>query len=85
MALCVTLAEDGTLTPTGESADQCGGYVLVSSAEHAQANILIELFQWPDAEVAAGWFSGFFGLVLAFNCVGYIVGAVVKSVSTERD
>lgn len=85
MAVCVTLAPDGTLIPTGEAAGQCGGYVLVSGAEHAQALMLIDLFQWPEPEMAAGWFSGVFGLVLALNVVGYVVGAVVKSVSTERD
>ncbi|EKT4090392.1 hypothetical protein QEG26_004397 [Stenotrophomonas maltophilia] len=85
MAVCVTLTPDGALVPTGEPASQCGGYVLVSGAEHAQASILIELFQWPEPEVAAGWFSGVFTLVLALNVLGYVVGTVVKSVSTERD
>ena len=63
MAVCVTLTPEGTLVPTGEPASQCGGYVLVSGAEHAQASILIELFQWPEPEVATGWFSGVFTLV----------------------
>lgn len=85
MAVCVSLTAEGALVPTGEPASQCGGYVLVSAAEHAQASILIDLFQWPEPEVATGWFSGVFTLVLALNVLGYIVGAVVKSVSTERD
>ena len=85
MAVCVALTPEGTLMPTGEPASQCGGYVLVSGAEHAQASILIEIFQWPEPDVAAGWFSGVFTLVLALNVLGYVVGAVVKSVSTERD
>lgn len=67
MAVCVSLTAEGTLVPTGEPASQCGGYVLVSAAEHAQASILIDLFQWPEPEVATGWFSGVFTLVLALN------------------
>lgn len=85
MAVCVSLTEAGTLVPTGESVDQCGGYVLVSAAEHATASVLVDIFQWPEPEVAAAWFTGVFGLILALNVVGYMVGAVVKSVSTERD
>ena len=85
MAVCVTLTEAGTLVPTGESVSQCGGYVLVSGSEHATASVLVDIFQWPEPEVAAGWFSGVFGLILALNVVGYLVGAVVKSVSTDRD
>ncbi|WP_295945285.1 hypothetical protein [uncultured Xanthomonas sp.] len=85
MATCVTLNADGTLTQTGQSADQCSGYVLVSSAEHAQAQILVDIFAWPQPEVAHNWFMAAFYVVLALNVVGYVVGAVVKAVSTERD
>lgn len=85
MAVCVTLTEAGTLVSTGEPAAQCGGYVLVSGSEHATASVLVDIFQWPEPEVAAGWFSGVFGLILTLNVAGYLVGAVVKAVSTERD
>jgi len=85
VAVCVTLTDAGTLVPTGEAASQCGGYVLVSGSEHATASVLVEIFQWPEPEVAAGWFAGVFGLILTLNVVGYMVGAVVKMVSTDRD
>lgn len=84
MGLCVVLQADGTLVPTGQPVSECAGYVMPSAAEHAQASILVDLFKWPEPEVAAAWFTGVFGLVLTFHVVGYVVGAVVKSVSTER-
>jgi len=85
MAVCVVLAADGTLHPTGQPAAECGGYVLASAAENAQATVLQEIFKWPQPEVAAAFFSAAFGLVLALNVAGYVVGAVVKMVSTDRD
>ncbi|WP_307753732.1 hypothetical protein [Xanthomonas albilineans] len=85
MAICVTLNADGTLTQTGQAVDQCTGYVLVSSAEHAQTQVISDIFSWPKPEIVSSWFTAAFGLVLALNVVGYVVGAVVKMVSTERD
>lgn len=85
MATCVVLNAEGTLQRTGEAADQCSGYVLLSGAENAQMEFLRDLFVWPEPAVVTGWLMGAMTLVLALNAVGYIVGAVVKMVSTERD
>ncbi|MGV8950488.1 MAG: hypothetical protein ACOH2M_05295 [Cypionkella sp.] len=46
---------------------------------------LAELFAWPEPEVVTAWLMGAFILVLTMNAAGYIVGAVVKMVSTDRD
>lgn len=85
MAACVVLAADGTLQPTGQPVAQCTGYVLASGSENAQATVLQEIFKWPTPEVATAFFTAAFGIVLACNVAGYVVGAVVKMVSTERD
>jgi len=84
MSECVVLNPDGTLSSTGQPASECAGYVLVSATEHAQMSFLAELFQWPEADVAATWLVGAFGLVLACNITGSVVGSVVKMVSTDR-
>lgn len=84
MAVCVQLATDGTLVPTGQPAAECSGYVLLTGAEHATLSFLQQLFQWPEPEVAATWLVGAFAFPLVCNTAGYLVGAVVKSVSTER-
>lgn len=85
MSVCVVLNADGTVTQTGQAVSECSGYVLVSAAENAQTQILIDLFSWPEPEVVTDWLMGSMMLVLALNAVGYVVGAVVKAVSTERD
>jgi len=85
MSTCVVLNADGTLSQTGQSAGECSGYVLVSSAEHAQMQVLADLFSWPAPEVVSGWFAAAMTFVLVMNAAGYVVGAVVKMVSTERD
>lgn len=84
MALCVALQADGTLVPTGQPPTECAGYVLVSATEHAQFSFLSDLFQWPEADVAASWLVGAFGFVIVCNVVGSMVGSVVKMVSTDR-
>ena len=85
MSICVQLAPDGTLQPTGTPVSECAGYVLVDATQHAQMAFLAELFKWPEPNVAASWIVGAFGFVLVCNVVGSIVGSVVKAVSTERD
>lgn len=45
---------------------------------------IADLFQLPSAQEASAVFAACFGLVLAMNVAGYVVGAVVKSVSTDR-
>lgn len=84
MAACVQIAQDGTVVFTGQPVAECSGFVLVSGAEHATLNFLQQLFQWPSPEVAATWLVGSFGFVLVCNVAGYLTGAVVKAVSTER-
>lgn len=85
MATCVVLAADGTLQPTGQPADQCAGYVLLTAAEHESYATLGELFGMPTVAEAQEIFVYGFGLVLLLNVAGYMVGAVVKMVSTDRD
>lgn len=84
MATCVALHPDGTLHPTGQAASECSGHVLLSGAEHASLSFLQQLFEWPTAEVAATWLVGAFGFVIVCNVAGYLTGAVVKMVSTDR-
>ncbi|MBD9368370.1 hypothetical protein [Xanthomonas sp. XNM01] len=84
MALCVALQADGTVIPTGQAPSECAGYVLVSATEHAQMAFLSDLFQWPEAGVAASWLIGAFGFVIVCNVVGSQVGSVVKMLSTDR-
>ena len=69
---------------TGQPVDACAGYVLQDASTHAQFAELSTMFAWPDMAEANQVFSFCFFLVLAMNVVGYVVGAVVKSVSTER-
>lgn len=85
MALCVILNPDGTLAPTGEPVEACTGYVMHSAAENAVLQSLHELFSWPAPEEITAWVMAAFMFVLAMNACGYITGAVVKMVSTERD
>lgn len=85
MSTCVVLTAEGTLQQTGQPVTECSGYVLVSAAENAQTQILVDLFQWPSPEVATQFLMGAFTFVLAMHVVGYVVGAVVKMVSTDRD
>lgn len=84
MALCVALQPDGTLAPTGQPVAECSGYVLVSATEHARLSFLSDLFEWPEASVAASWLVGAFGFVIVCNVVGSMVGSVVKMLSTDR-
>lgn len=84
MPICVALQANGTLIPTGEAVEACTGYVLNSGSEHAIYQTLIDLFSWPTPEVATSWLMGAFILILTMNAAGYITGAVVKMVSTDR-
>lgn len=89
MGICVTLQADGTLAPTGEAVESCTGYVLVTGSEQAALTTNVEslaaVFEWPTPEVLSSWVVAAFGFVLVMNVVGYITGAVVKMLSTERD
>jgi hypothetical protein len=85
MPLCVALQADGTLIPTGQAVDACTGYVLHTAAESVFMTQLVDLFAWPEPSVLTSWLMGAFFLILTMNAAGYIVGAVVKMVSTDRD
>jgi len=76
MSLCVALAEDGTLIPTGQPVDQCTGYVLMSSAEAASVAMFADAFKVPDKEALAGWASGPFALILFLYLAAHIGGRV---------
>ncbi|PZU29336.1 MAG: hypothetical protein DI584_03130 [Stenotrophomonas sp.] len=78
MALCVALAQDGTLIPTGQPVGECTGYVLVSSSEHAVYGLINQVFATPTPEQAAGWFSASFGAVVGMFVVARIAGTVAN-------
>lgn len=78
MALCVALAQDGTLIPTGQPVGECTGYVLLSSSEHAVYGLINQAFATPTPEQAAGWFMGTFGVVVAWFVVARIAGRVAS-------
>lgn len=84
MALCVAHQADGTLVPTGEAVEACSGYVLLTGSEHATWSLITDLFAWPTPEVLSGWVVAAFGFVLVMNAAGYVTGAVVKMLSTDR-
>lgn len=85
MSICVHLASDGSLQPTGTPVSECAGYVLIDATEHAQMSFLADLFKWPEADIAASWLVGTFGFVIVCNVVASMVGSVVKAISTNRD
>lgn len=76
MALCVALAQDGTLIPTGQPVGECTGYVLLSSSEHAVYGLINQAFAMPTPEQAAGWFVGSAGAVIGWFVVARIAGSV---------
>lgn len=77
MGLCVALQQDGTLLPTGETVENCTGYVLTSGSEHSFYALAYQAFAAPTPEQAAGWFVGSFGAVLVFYVGARMVGAIV--------
>lgn len=76
MALCVVLAQDGTLVPTGQSVGECAGYVLVSSSEYGVYEVVQQVFQKPNPVEALEWFSTCFGLVVVMFVAGRMAGSV---------
>jgi hypothetical protein len=83
MALCVALTMAGTLEPTGESVEECTGYVLVSGSEHSFYALAYQAFATPTPEQAAGWFVGSFGAVLVFYVAAWMVGTIVAMFKTH--
>lgn len=78
MALCVSIAQDGTLIPTGQPASECTGYVLISGTEHAVYGLINQAFATPTPEEAAGWFVGSAGVVIGWFVVARIAGRVAN-------
>lgn len=76
MAVCVALAADGTLHPTGQSVEACVGYVLVTGSEHSFYALAYQVFASPTPAQAAGWFVGTWGAVVGMFVVARIVGTV---------
>lgn len=77
MAECVTLNSDGTLTPTGQTVDQCTGYVLVSGSEYGVYQTLQTAFAQPSSSDAMSWFFGAWGAVMVFYIGSRAAGSVV--------
>lgn len=77
MGVCVQLASDGTLQPTGQPLEQCTGYVLVSGSEYSVMNFFQQALTPPDNTVIAGWFVGCCGAVLVWYVVARMAGSVV--------
>ncbi len=76
MAICVALQADGTLVPTGESVDQCTGYVLVSGSEYGLMQAVNTAFAAPTTEQATSYFVGTFGIVVFFFVAARMAGSV---------
>ncbi|MBT2119551.1 hypothetical protein KK141_19450 [Dyella sp. LX-66] len=77
MALCVTLNQDGTLTPTGQPVGECTGYVLVSGSEYGVYQVVQDALGTPTPEQAMGWFFGAWGAVMVFYIASRAAGAVI--------
>jgi hypothetical protein len=78
MAQCVTLNADGTLTPTGQTVDQCAGYVLVSGSEYGVYQAVQTALGVPSTTEAQGWFFGAWGAVMVFYIGARCVGSVLS-------
>ncbi|NIK07712.1 hypothetical protein FHY11_001178 [Xanthomonas arboricola] len=78
MSMCVALQPDGTLIPTGQPVAECSGYVLVSSAEHGVYEVVQQVFQMPDKEVALGWFAGTLSLIVFLYVACRLAGSVAN-------
>lgn len=78
MALCVALAADGTLIPTGQPVESCAGYVLVTGSEHSFYALAYQAFAAPTPEQAAGWFVGCFGAVVMLFVAARMAGSVAS-------
>lgn len=76
MALCVALAQDGTLIPTGQPVGECTGYVLVSGSEHGVYEVVQQVLAMPTTEQALTWFTTCCGVVIFWFVAGRIAGSV---------
>jgi hypothetical protein len=78
MGVCVAIAENGTLVPTGQPVTECAGYVLLSGAEANTLTLFAQAFEVPDKEVLATWAVGPFALIVGLYVVARIVGSVAS-------
>lgn len=77
MPLCAQLNADGTLTPTGQTAQECTGYLLLTPAESAWLNTWSVWMTPPsDPAVVAGWFSGPFVLIVGLYLAAHNIGKI---------
>jgi len=76
MALCVALAADGTLIPTGQPVAECAGYVLVSASEYGVYEVVQQALAMPTPEEALKWFTACCGGVIVWFVVGRMAGTV---------
>lgn len=74
MALCVVLAPDGTLHPTGQGLEQCAGYALVTSHEASQLAVIDRLFEKPSPEAATALVSLIAGSIISAFLLGRALG-----------
>lgn len=84
MAECVTLNADGTLSPTGQTVDQCTGYVLVTGSEYGVYQVVQTSLAVPTPDEASGWFIGAWGLVMVFYIAARCVGAVLSMFNDNK-
>lgn len=73
---CVYLNQDGTLTATLETVEQCTGYVLVTASEAQAFTASTQINALDIAEV----FSWGFGTVIFFAYLSYAVKASRKTI-----
>lgn len=79
MSLCVALAPDGSLVPTGETVDACSGYVLVSGSEYSLIQAINTAFlAVPDAVTLSGWAVGPCVLIVTVYLAARFAGSIVN-------
>ena len=83
MAQCVVLNADGTLSPTGQTVDQCTGYVLVSGSEYGVYQTLQSALAVPTVDQAQQWFITCWGAVVVIYISARLVGAVVSMFNSK--
>jgi len=78
MGLCVAIADNGTLVPTGQPVTECTGYVLLSGAEANTLTLFAQAFEVPNKEVLATWAVGPFMLIAGLYVAARIAGTVAS-------
>lgn len=78
MSLCVYIDQAGAVVPTGQPVNECSGYVLVSGAEHGVYQVVQDVFAFPTATQALGWFAGTFTLIVFLYLASRMAGTVAN-------